>query len=212
MKKKLMIGLLASLFVMPGLVKSQEVNFGVKGGLNLSNLYIDEEDIDDENSRLGFHVGFVSQFMLAETFGIQPEFLFSTKGAEAVYSGLINQTVNFNINYIDVPVLLVFRPIPVMEIQAGPYFGFLLNSNIEYSGTVAGTDELDRDHFNTLDYGLAGGVAFNFAGIQAGVRYNLGLQKLASSSAANVLLGDSKHSYGQLFIALRFKDRFTGYY
>ncbi len=184
-------------------IKAQEITSGIKGGLTLSNLYIDRDELDDENARMGFHAGFFSQIMFAETFGLQPEFLFTTKGTEAKYEGMLDQTVNFNINYIDIPLFAVLRPVEVLEIYAGPYIGFMLNSNVKYSGTIEGSDELDRDHFNTVDYGLAGGVALNFGGVQAGARYHVGLQKLADSDASNMLLGDSKHSYGQLYIALK---------
>jgi hypothetical protein len=201
MNKILLFGAVSMLAVTS--VKAQEVTSGIKGGLTLSNLYIDRDELDDENARMGFHAGFFSQIMFAETFGLQPEFLFTTKGTEAKYEGAFDQTVNFNMNYIDIPLFAVLRPVEVLEIYAGPYIGFMLNSNIKYSGAMDGEDELDRDHFKTLDYGVAGGVALNFGGVQAGARYYLGLQELADSDASSMLLGDSKHSYGQLYIAFK---------
>jgi hypothetical protein len=201
MNKILLFGAVSMLAVTS--IKAQEVTSGIKGGLTLSNLYIDRDELDDENARMGFHAGFFSQIMFAETFGLQPEFLFTTKGTEAKYEGMFDQTVNFNMNYIDIPLFAVLRPVEVFEIYAGPYIGFMLNSNIKYSGAMDGEDELDRDHFKTLDYGVAGGVALNFGGVQAGARYYLGLQELADSDASSMLLGDSKHSYGQLYIAFK---------
>ncbi|MCA1745092.1 MAG: PorT family protein [Bacteroidales bacterium] len=201
MNKMLLLGAVSMLTVTS--LKAQEITSGIKGGLTLSNLYIDRDELDDENARIGFHAGFFSQIMFAETFGLQPEFLFTTKGTEAKYEGMFDQTVNFNMNYIDIPLFAVLRPVEVLEIYAGPYIGFMLNSNIKYSGALDGEDELDRDHFNTLDYGVAGGVALNFGGVQAGARYYVGLQKLADSDASSMMLGDSKHSYGQLYIAFK---------
>lgn len=201
MNKMLLLGAVSMLTVTS--LKAQEITSGIKGGLTLSNLYIDRDELDDENARMGFHAGFFSQIMFAETFGLQPEFLFTTKGTEAKYEGMFDQTVNFNMNYIDIPLFAVLRPVEVLEIYAGPYIGFMLNSNIKYSGALDGDDELDRDHFNTLDYGVAGGVALNFGGVQAGARYYVGLQELADSDASNLMLGDSKHSYGQLYIAFK---------
>src|SRR5690349_8985891 len=65
---------------------------GIKGGLNVSNLYID--DVTDENARLGFNVGLYGQLFATEGFAIQPELLFSTKGSKAEYdNGTIDQTV-----------------------------------------------------------------------------------------------------------------------
>jgi hypothetical protein len=188
-------------------IYSQEVSGGIKGGLTMSNLYIDRDDLDDENARFGFHAGLFSQIMFIETFGIQPELLFTTKGTEATYSGLVDQTVKFNLNYLELPALLVFRPVEILEFYVGPYAGLLLSSNIEFSGLIDGEDEIDRDNFNTLDYGIVAGIAMNFGNVQAGLRYNIGLQKLADTNVTNLLLGDSKNAYGQLYIAFRITEK-----
>ncbi len=206
MNYKTLLIVMIGIFFANESIQSQSVNYGVKGGLTLSNLYIDKDQVDDENSRMGFHGGFYSQFMLGNTIGIQPEFLYSAKGAKGEYSGLVDQSVEFKMNYIDIPVLAVFKPVEIMEIHAGPYVGVLLNSNVEYDGTFQGNDELDRDNFNTLDYGLSAGVAFNFGWIQAGARYNLGMQKISDSDLAETLLGDSKNSFGQLYIGLNLSE------
>ncbi len=187
-------------------VKAQQISGGIKGGLTMSNLYIEGDDIDDENARFGFHAGLFSQFMFYETVGIQPELIYTTKGTEAVYRGWVDQTVNFNLSYIELPVFLVFRPGEVLEFHVGSYAGLLINSNIEYSGAINGYDEINRDNFNTLDYGVGAGVALTFGIVETGMRYNLGLRKLAKSSLANSLLGDSKNAFGQLYIAFRFSE------
>lgn len=207
--KKIFLGIvLSGMFAVltSSVVKAQNVSGGLKGGLTMSNLYIDDDEIDDENARFGFHAGFFSQVMFLETFGLQPELLFTTKGTKATYDGFITQTVDFNLNYLEVPVLAVFRPVEMIEFHAGPYVGLLLSSNIKYSGAIDGNDEIDRDNFNTLDYGLGFGFALNFGQVQAGLRYNIGLQKLANSNVSEMLLGDSKNAYGQLFVAFKLSE------
>lgn len=177
-----------------------QMRAGIKGGLNVSNLYLD--DIDDENARYGFNVGVYGQVFSTETFAIQPELLYSTKGARAEYSGLIDQTVKFNLNYLDLPVLAVFKLGDAAEIHIGPYVSYLLNSNISYSGDLGnGSDEIDRDHLRPFDFGLAGGVGLNFGPMQVGARYNLGLTEIADSDVARTLIGDAKNSNAQLYVA-----------
>jgi hypothetical protein len=196
----LLTGILASASLS---ARAQEISGGIKGGLTMSNLYIDVDGLDDENARFGFHAGLFSQIMFSETFGMQPEMLYITKGTKATYEGLISQTIDFNLNYIDLPVFLVLRPVEILEIHVGAYVGLLLNSNVKYSGTIEGYDEISRDNFNTVDYGVGAGLALNFGNMQTGIRYSLGLQELADSDVANLLLGDSKNSFGQLYIAFR---------
>jgi hypothetical protein len=208
MKRELTsIILVIGLVMMPAAVISQENNFGIKGGLTWSNLYIDHEDIDDENARLGFHAGIFNQHMMTLKFGMQVDLLYTTKGSEAEYTGILDQSVSFNIDYIDLPVMMVFRPVPAFEIHAGPYAGVLLNSNVTFDGTFEGVTELDRDHFRNIDAGLVAGLTINLVNLKLGARYNLGLRDIADSDAARLLLGESKNQYLQVFLALQFQSR-----
>ncbi len=204
---KVFLFLASYLIISSGSLDAQTVNGGIKGGLTMSNFYIDEEDLDDENARFGINAGFFSQIMYFETFGIQPELLYTSKGVEGVYGGVIDQTVKFNLSYIDLPILAVFRPIEVLDFYAGPFIGFLLSSNVEFSGTIDGESEIDRDNLNTFDYGVTAGIAYNFGNLRAGLRYNLGMQNLADSDVGRLLLGDSKNSYGQLYIAFNLSQQ-----
>jgi hypothetical protein len=208
MKRELIFIILAiGLVMMPGQVFSQENNFGIKGGLTWSNLYIDVEDLDQENARLGFHAGIFNQHMMTLNFGMQVELLYTTKGSEAEYTGILNQSINFNLDYIDIPVMIVLRPFPEVEVHAGPYAGVLLGSNVAFAGTIEGETELNRDHFRNIDAGVVAGVAVNFGSMVLGARYNLGLRNIADSDAARVLLGESKNQYAQVFLAFRFQER-----
>lgn len=180
---------------------------GVKGGLNLSNLRLD--DVDSENMRVGYHFGAFLNLPISDGFAIQPEVLYSTKGSKAEYHqdlgflGQFDADTKFKLDYIDVPILAVFRVGDAFEIHAGPYIGFLMNSKFEVDGDVELEDDLDKDNFKSMDYGLTGGIAINFSAIQVGARYNYGLQKIQDSDATDLLLGDAKNSYFQVFAALR---------
>ena len=179
-----------------------QMRAGVKGGLNVSNLYVD--DVDDENARFGFNLGVYTQLLSSDVFAIQPELLFSTKGSKIEYGGsLFDQTVKYNLSYLDLPVLAVFNLGEAAEIHVGPYVGYLLAANISHDGDLgSGTDDIDRDHLKPFDYGLSGGFGLNFGNVQIGARYNYGFAKLADSDAADLLIGDSKNSVAQVYLAL----------
>jgi hypothetical protein len=185
---------------------AQTKRAGIKGGLNISNLFID--NVTDENARLGFHVGVYGQLFSSETFAIQPELLFSTKGSKNQYtSGSLNQEVKYNLNYIDLPILAVFKLGESVEIHAGGYASYLVNANISYSGDLAnGVDEVDKDNLSSYDYGLAGGLGFNLNNVQIGFRYNYGLVKIADSDVARAAIGDAKNSVAQIFLSINFGD------
>jgi len=179
--------------------------YGIKGGLNVSNFYV--EDIDDKNARLGFHAGLYGQLFATGFFALQPEINFSTRGNEVISDGLFDQKTRFNLNYIDMPVLAVFKVGDKLEFHAGVYGAYLVGVSIKSEGDLGEWfDELNRDNFESFDYGFSGGLGLNFGAIQVGARYNLGLVEIAKSDQARMVLGDSKNSLGQLYIAFRLNE------
>jgi len=177
--------------------------FGVKGGLNYSTLAVNEAD--DETSRVGYNFGVFGRTNPDSPLGLQVELLYSTKGSTTNYStlfGLIEQEVDFNLNYIELPVLASFRVGEIVDFQLGGYAGYLVGAKASSSGDLgSGSEELDRDNFKSLDFGIAGGVAFNVGtNVQVGVRYLHGLSTIADSDAADFVLGDAKNRVAQLYI------------
>lgn len=188
------------------LAQDNSMRVGIKGGLNVTNLWTDE--VSDDNARYGFHVGVYTQLFESDVFAIQPEVLFSTKGAkfEDDANGF-EGTLDFNMNYLDIPVLAVFKLGDAAEIHVGPYFGYLLNAKANIDGDIDfDEDEIDRNNFKSWDYGLSAGIGFNAGPVQIGARYNYGLQKIADSDEAEFVLGDAKHSNAQLYISFNFNQ------
>ncbi len=179
--------------------------FGIKGGLNYSTLAVDEAD--SENSRVGFNLGFFGRSGPDQPLGVQVELLYSTKGSSTTYNalfGLIEQEVEFNLNYLELPVLASFRVGEIVDLQLGGYGAYLISANASSSGDLgSGSEELDRDNFKSVDFGIAGGVGFNLGtNAQLGIRYLHGLSKVAESDAADFVLGDAKNRCAQLYLAI----------
>ena len=175
---------------------------GIKGGLNASSLFYSTDGASNKKERIGFHAGLFAQIPAGEFFAIQPELLYMTKGASGDYNILgINGNNTFTLNYAELPVLATFKLGQAVEIQAGPYVGYLINSNVNSNGDFgSGVASINRDNFNRLDYGLAGGVNIYFGKAFIGARYEQGLQKIADSGAAKSLLGNAKNSVGLISV------------
>jgi len=182
------------------------VRAGIKGGLNASSLYYDSQGVSNKNERIGFHVGVFAQAPVSEFFAIQPELLYTTKGASADYNILgFNGTNTFKLNYAELPVLATFKLGQAVELQAGPYVSYLLNSNINSNGDFgSGSTAINRDNFNKVDYGLAGGLNVYFGKAFIGARYAQGLQNIANSGAAKTVLGNAKNGVGLLSVGVSF--------
>jgi len=175
---------------------------GIKGGLNASSLFYNTDGASNKKERIGFHAGLFAQIPAGEFFAIQPELLYMTKGASADYNVLgFNGNGSFNLNYIELPVLATFKLGQAVELQAGPYVGYLLNSNLSSSGDLGtGSTAINRDNFNKIDYGLAGGINVYFGKAFVGARYEQGLRNIANSGAANTLLGNAKNGVGLISV------------
>lgn len=213
--KRLIQTLLTAAFVAAGIagISSTEAlaqgrtRVGIKGGLNASSLFYDSQGVNNKKERIGFHAGVFAQAPLGDFFAIQPELLYMTKGASADYNvlGFINGRNTFRLNYAELPVLATFKLGQAVELQAGPYAAYLLNSNINSNGDFGtGSSAINRDNFNKVDYGLAGGLNIYFGKMLIGARYEQGLQRIANSGAARTLLGNAKNSVGLLSIGYSF--------
>src|SRR5215813_4652416 len=82
---------------------------GIKGGVNLTNMYVN--DISDENMKVGVNLGFFAKLPLTRGFSIQPELLYTSKGAKETYNNFFQGSgeYRFNLNYIELPVLAVIN-------------------------------------------------------------------------------------------------------
>ncbi len=201
----LAIGLLTagiSLIQTSDATAQSRVRAGLKGGFNASSLFYENANANDRKERYGFHGGVYAQIPAGDFFAIQPELLYSTKGASANYNVLGFQGRNsFRLNYAELPVLATFKLGNTAEIQAGPYAAYLLNSNISSNGDFGnGVSSLNRDAFNKFDYGVAGGLNLFLGKALIGLRYGQGLQKIANSTAARTVLGNARNGVGMVSV------------
>ncbi|WP_366518034.1 porin family protein, partial [uncultured Flavobacterium sp.] len=184
-------------------------SFGIKGGVNFSNLYT--EDIDDNNVLTSFNVGVFVSMPITNFLSIQPEFLYSRKGAELVYdNAFASGTGKFKLNYIEAPILLKVNLTENLNIHAGPYFAYLIDAEVtneSNSGDFDFEENVDNDDFNKFDYGLSAGAGFDFDSIGFGVRYNYGLStvgKERSFLGTTYTFPDGKNSNLSIYAAYKF--------
>jgi hypothetical protein len=180
--------------------------FGLKAGVNFSNLYA--SNVQNENVKVGLNAGLFARFPLTSLISLQPELLYSSKGAKETYNNMIQGSgeYRFNLNYIETPVLLVFHLTPNFNLSAGGYAAYLASANVKdmkKDGSINGVQDLKADSFQRLDYGLAGGLGIQFGKLNLGARYNYGLQNIGhSGTLAGELTKNSKNSVGTLFLGI----------
>jgi hypothetical protein len=181
---------------------------GIKGGLNLTNLYVD--NVSDEHMKAGFNAGLFAKLPVTQGFSIQPELLYSLKGAKDRYDNFIQGSgeYRFNLGYIELPVLTVVNLAKNFNIHAGGYAAYLVSANVKDvhdDGTIAGATELDANNFNRWDFGLAGGIGFDIENFTLGARYNYGLSNIGKSgSLSGDLTKNSKNAGVSIYVGVGF--------
>lgn len=185
--KKIILSVAAMLTF--GFVNAQEVEFGVKGGVNIATI---TGDVEDASAKIGFHIGGFAEIKISEKFSFQPEILFSTQGAKAetkyTEQGFaVEASEKINLAYLNIPLIAKLYVAEGFSLEAGPQIGFLMSAKdkAEYkvSGmgqTIEESEEIDiKSNSNSVDFGLNFGLGYKFTeNLSAGARYNLGLNDI----------------------------------
>lgn len=169
MKKLVFTLALMALLYAP--VFAQGLGIGIKAGANFANLSTDNFSTDGLTA---YHAGVYVNINFSEKWGITPEVLWSAQGAEV-------NNIKFKTDYVIVPVMLRWRIIELISLEAGPQFNILTNA--EFDG-----DDI-KDDLKGTTYSMAfGGVVHLPLGFNGGLRYIIGMSDL--SDIDNVELKD----------------------
>jgi len=148
----------------PLFLLAQGIGVGIKAGANFANYSSDDVETESATS---YHVGAYANFKLSEKFGITPEVLWSSQGGDI-------DNVEFKTNYVTVPVMLRWRIIDLISVEAGPQF------NVLTSADSNGQDV--KDQFESPSYSAAfGALAHLPLGFTFGLRYVAGLTDISTS-------------------------------
>ncbi len=170
MKTKLLV--LAIFSIIGNAAFSQKLNIGFKGGANINK--ITGKSFSDQFS-YGYHVGGFFAVGISKKFAIQPEVLFNQINVDT--SSSFSQVYKFNnvdkvkLKYLSVPILLNFKPVKYITLQAGPQFGILMNK----SNTLL---QNGKEAFKSGDFSMLTGVQLNIMHLNIYARYAVGLSNL----------------------------------
>ena len=172
-------------------LNSGKVEFGLDGGLNLS----DVQGLDGASYTGRFNLGFYFDLKLKNpswmihtgvivksTMGSKdlPVYNLNDVDLDAVFAG---GKVNRKLSYFNVPILMKYLFKNNFSIEAGPMLG-LMNKSVDiFTQKVKDKDDLTykikiRDHYHPLDAGFMVGVGYRLMGgngMNLAVRYYLGL-------------------------------------
>jgi opacity protein-like surface antigen len=185
MKKLFLLSTIA-IFGVLNSINAQNVHFGFKTGLNISNLT--GGDVD-RNNLFGFHVGGLAEFEINEKISLQPELLYSTQGSE------IGNSVKIKVDYLALPLMVKYYLSEKVSLEAGPQISFLINDKADFNDSSIPDADTDASIF---DFGLNIGFGYNInTNLFTQVRYNYGITTVVENP-------DIKNSIFQISLGYKF--------
>ena len=138
--------------------------FGLKAGVNYSNVWDREGQDFRADSKVGFAGGIFASIPIGKFLGLQPELLISQKGFKG--SGtLIGTPYNFSrtTTFLDIPLLFQVKPATFVTIVVGPQYSFLLKQKDVYtfgSNSVEQEEQFKNDNIRKNLLGFTAGADF----------------------------------------------------
>jgi hypothetical protein len=177
-------------------IQAQGFHLGIKGGANI--VKIDGMSFQQKFD-FGYSLGAFSELNFSKKWGLQPELLWNqaktttTQNFNQIFGGVQDQ--NVTLDYLAIPILISYKPIPLISLQFGPQFGILINQS-------ANLFQNGQNAFKNGDFSLLGGAQLNFATLKAGLRYFIQLNNINALPNA----GDDatwKSQGFQIYVGLR---------
>lgn len=169
-----------------------QVQWGIRGGVNFSNMHFKSNNTDRDGKLLtGFNAGVTADINLADEFYIQPGLLYTVKGTKGEvdlpFVGTITSTRT--LGYVELPVNFLYKPdlgTGRLLLGAGPYFAYGVTGKDKYRD-VSSNSEISRDinwgkdeDLKPFDAGAGLLFGYEFAnGLSAQLNAQLGLANIA---------------------------------
>lgn len=173
-----------------------DVSLGLKAGASYASFVGAQSG--NVTGLFGFQAGAFANIGLSRMVAIQPEVLYSQKGAKAKDA----TDVYTRLQYIDVPLALHVNA-DGLFFEAGPQVGFLLAADSKF-GPVS-TDV--KSVTNSVDFGYLAGLGFQRkTGPGIGLRYNGGFSNVPKAvTSGNVTVQNNiRNSVFQLYLTYSF--------
>lgn len=146
---------------------SVKPRFGIKGGVNLASLEIDDDTPAtnfNTNSKTSFHVGVYGNIPIGGMFRFQPELLYLGGGSKVTGTPLSgNQggtaTYEADFDYLAVPLKIQLATKGGFFVEAGPQFAFLTTARQD-NNTGTDPDIKDEGIVKKTDFALLGGIGY----------------------------------------------------
>lgn len=157
-----------------------KLTFGLKAGLNYSNVYDSEGEEFTTDAKFGLAAGAVLSIPIGKYIGIQPEILISQKGFKGkgkILGG--NYSFTRTTDYVDIPLLFLFKPSEFISVVAGPQYSYLVRQTDVFVNATTSIEQeqaFENDNIRKNMFCFTGGIDINLKHIVLGARAGWDIQ------------------------------------
>ena len=157
----------------------EKLQFGLKIGLNNSNIYNTKNEEFVTYAKFGFATGGFVAIPIGKYIGVQPEMLFSQKGFKTT-GRILGSHYKFTrtTNYLDVPIFFSLKPSEFFTVLAGPQYSYLMKQKDSFVNESTSIDqelEFENDNYrkNTFGFVVGGDLTLKHVVVSARVGWDL---------------------------------------
>ena len=167
----------------------EELRFGLKAGLNYSNVYDEKTEDFNSDAKFGFVGGAFLSIPINKYLGVQPEVLFSQKGFKGD-GRILGSKYEFTrtTSYIDVPIQVAFKPSEFLTVLAGPQYSYLMNQKDDFNSSMMSysqEQEFKNNNIRKNILGIVAGLDINIKNVIIGTRAGWDIQNNHGDGSSN---------------------------
>jgi hypothetical protein len=170
----------------------RESYFGVRLGINSTNLFFSDDNSLDRSSNTGLQVGFVAGWQVTPgtPFFFETGLLYNEKGAKVRNNAnSYEQKENYDLGYLEMPLVFKYKYFVTNDFAIQPFFGGFLSVGVAGKTRIVDsknqlysrdkTNSFDDNLFRRFDGGLRLGCGMSYQNLYFDLSYDIGLANIA---------------------------------
>lgn len=157
-----------------------QAQFGIRTGVSINDFNYEEDPGFSSSSLSSPFVGLFVETAISTVTGIRTELNYTTQGTKA---DILGTEAEFNLRYLELPVLFQYRTKPGFNFHLGPSIGYAIAADVK-------TDQQKEDIKDLMnEFNLEGNLGINYAapfGLELEIRYHLGLMNISKEDTNEI--------------------------
>jgi hypothetical protein len=159
--------------------------FGVRVGMNASHVSSESPLLDGSGVKTGLNIGFAAgtQLSYRAPLFLESGLYYTQKGGK---SGSGTDKFTYDLNYLEVPLLIKYKHFVGNQTTVQPYAGAYLalgtDGDIKNYGSRTAFSSFDNGYFNRFDGGLKVGCGLGFNMLYVDASYDIGLSNIGQDN------------------------------